>query len=137
VWGLLVLLALAISVVLAWRWHRVRKGFHLRKTAPQAPSSPQALQQALQHALQQGELAGITQALCALAGNADGQLDAVSARLEAGPQREAVQQLQAARWGGGNTQAALAALRSAFNTGPRWCKPKQQEDSLLPPLYPE
>jgi hypothetical protein len=133
VWSLL-LLALAISMVLAWRWQRGRRGFHLRKPSP---PSPQALQQTLQLALQQGDFAGITQTLCALAGDAHGPLDAVLARLEAGPQREAVQQLQAARWGGGNAQTALAALRSAFNTGPRWCKPKQPEASLLPPLYPK
>lgn len=85
-------------------------------------------------ALKAGDLAAIAHALAAEAGVATDELDA---RLAEPAQVAAVRQLQAARWGGGDPQAALHALRAAFAGGARWRQTKQAAKSLLPPLYPE
>lgn len=92
---------------------------------------------ALADALKQGELGGIAQALVAAAGAGADDLDAVRTRLDDAAQADAVAQLQAARWGGGDAAAALAALRSAFAGGARWRKSARPGKALLPPLYPE
>ena len=65
------------------------------------------------------------------------QLDAVHARLDDAGQQEAVRLLQAARWAGGDADAARAALRRAFAKGARWRQAARQMRAELPPLYPE
>ncbi len=97
-----------------------------------APSAP-----AVADALKQGDLAAIAHALCAAGGSRGDDLDALRNRLADPAQAEAVGRLQAARWGGGDAQGALAALRSAFAKGPRWRAPARKAEALLPPLYPE
>jgi len=66
-------------------------------------------------------------------------LDAVIQRLEPAEQREAVQRMQRARWGGeGDVSQARARLREVFKAGPRWRGgPAVAEKPLLAPLYPE
>ncbi|MBK9669997.1 MAG: hypothetical protein IPO74_08725 [Thermomonas sp.] len=63
-------------------------------------------------------------------------LDGVRARLDDTAQREAIERLQAARWGDGDAAVALVALRGAFAQGPRWRMRGRAPSSLLPPLYP-
>ena len=67
----------------------------------------------------------------------DGDLDALHARLGDPLQRDAVRAWQAARWGDGDVQAALVALRQAFRRGPRLRAAGDHARPLLPPLYPE
>ena len=94
--------------------------------------------QRLASALARGDLGAIVQALCAAPAPAAGDLDAVRARLADPPQRAAVDALQRARWGDGDNAATLAALRTAFASGPRWrTSAARAEPVLLPPLYPE
>ena len=129
------LLALGLIAALAW-W---------RKRAPAQPvvttPAPEPLREAsapdLGDALRQGDLAGIAWALRTQAGLARDDLDGVRARLDDPAQREAIVQLQAARWGNANPEPALAAMRLAFANGARWRKPQAKPAALLPPLYPE
>ncbi len=125
-WFLALVPVLLIGV---WRWRAARHPQPPSTSTPAAPQLPQALQQA--------DLAMIAQALCHAAGQPDGDLDAVLAHLASAAQRDAVRQLQAARWGGKETAATLAALRQAFAAGPQWQPTQQRAQSLLPALYPE
>lgn len=94
--------------------------------------------QRLASALARGDLGAIVQALCAAPAPVAGDLDAVRARLADPAQRAAVDALQRARWGDGDNAATLAALRTAFASGPRWrTSAARAEPVLLPPLYPE
>ncbi len=89
----------------------------------------------LRRALDTGGFDEVAQALCGLAGVGD--LDAVVGRLDDPAQREAVLQMQRARWGGaGDGPAARAALRTAFAGGPRWRTVVAAPAPELPPLYP-
>jgi hypothetical protein len=101
------------------------------QSAPQAP-------QTLAHALMRGELIQIARTLCAIAMPPAADLDAVRSRLADPAQRAAIDALQRARWGDGDTASTLAALRTAFASGPRWRTPATVSvPVLLPPLYPE
>lgn len=62
--------------------------------------------------------------------------DELVERLADPAQREAVQALRRARWGGGDGVAARAQLRQAFAQGPLWREAEQTAASPLPPLYP-
>ena len=130
-------LLLAIAMVAAFGWWRSRKRTPAAIAATGAPAQAEAPKPSIPAALKQGELALIAQALCADAGIRGDDLDAVRARLDDAAQAEAVEQLQAARWGGGDAASALAALRRAFAKGAHWRKPQARRESLLPPLYPE
>ena len=88
-------------------------------------------------ALGQGDLAAVAHALCSEAGLQGDDLDALPAKLDDTAQVEAIAALQAARWGGGDQQAALQGLRAAFAGGARWRPAKRSASSLLPPLYPD
>lgn len=106
----------------------------LRSTNQSAPQAPQTLA----HALMRGELSEIVRTLCAIATPPAADLDAVRARLADPAQRAAIDALQRARWGDGDTEFTLAALRAAFASGPRWRTPAiASVPVLLPPLYPE
>lgn len=90
------------------------------------------------NALARGNVAEIARLLCAMASPAAADLDAVHARLADPAQRAAVDALQRARWGDGDAAAAVAAMRAAFATGPRWrSATAPTAPVLLPPLYPE
>lgn len=93
---------------------------------------------ALRRALDTGDLAEVSAALCALASPPATDLDALSARLAPGPQREAIAGLQRARWGRGGEHAAgaRADVRAAFARGPDWLADGRADAPLLPPHYP-
>ncbi len=97
---------------------------------------PRAGDGGLKRALDAGDLGDVADALCMLADPPAADLDAVRARIDDAAQREAIAQLQRARWGGGDGTAARAALRSAFADGPRWRARDAAEAEPLPPLYP-
>ncbi|QNN47711.1 BatD family protein [Thermomonas brevis] len=130
--GLLALMAAALIAFLWWRRRDATRA--VTKETPAAPSTPGV---SLASALKAGDLAAIAHALAKDAGLATDDLDALRARLADSAQVDALHQLQAARWGGGDVQAALRALRAAFAGGARWRQTKQKAESLLPPLYPE
>ncbi len=90
----------------------------------------------LKQALDTGDLGDVADALCAMAKPPVADLDALRARLDDPAQATAVDQLQRARWADGDGSAARAALRAAFKSGPRWCKPASAPSEPLPPLYP-
>lgn len=129
------LLALAITLVGAWWWRR-RPMPRVDAPADARPASPPP-PPSLKEALAEGNLAGIAHALANAAGVAADDLDGVHARLDDAAQRDAVRALQAARWGGSDPGAALAALRAAFKRGPSLRADAGAARPLLPPLYPE
>ena len=89
----------------------------------------------LRRALDAGSLDEVTHILTAM-GGVDG-LDAVVAKLDDPAQRDALQRMQRARWGGeGDVSAARGQLREVFKAGPRWRQTTVVEKSLLDPLYP-
>lgn len=102
--------------------------------APAARSS--SAQRELRRALDTGELGEVEAALRALATPVAADLDTLQALLADPTQRDAVAALQRARWAGGDAAPARAAVRAAFAKGPRWVRPTQRAQDLLPPLYP-
>ena len=131
---LVMLLAIVIAgwvVIAGYRRH------HTASVTPVGVSPASQPVASLQQALHDGDLHGIGQVLAQQAGLATDDLDAVCAKLVDAAQISAVQQLQQARWGGGDAALALQALRKAFSAGAQWRKTSQQGKSLLPPLYPE
>ncbi len=89
-------------------------------------------------ALARGDVIEIARTLCAMAAPVAGDLDAVRAQLADQTQRAAVDALQRARWGDGDTAVAVAAMRAAFASGPRWrAAAAPTAPALLPPLYPD
>jgi hypothetical protein len=98
------------------------------------PDAVRANKPVLAQALAKGDPEAISQALCAAANAPD--LDGVRAKLDDPAQQSAVDALQRARWGGGDIESAVSALRSAFKRGPRWKTATAKSKELLPPLYP-
>ncbi|MCW4454648.1 BatD family protein [Flavobacterium sp. MXW15] len=126
--------ALLWLLTLAWALRRGR-GQPAREGAPTQPRSTSHGLPDLRRALEAGGLDEVERILCDMAGVAE--LDAVVARLQDPAQREALQRMQRARWGGGgDVAAARRALREALRDGPRWQAPAKAEKSELPPLYP-
>ena len=143
-WAGLVLLLLWLgAVAFAWRlWAtRGKAAAVARPSFPPAqghPSPSRADAQALTLALTRGNCGDIARTLCAMSTPVASDLEAVRARLADPAQRAAVEALQRARWGDGDTVATLAALRAAFASGPHWRMPiVRSEAALLPPLYPQ
>ncbi len=99
--------------------------------------SPGAGLRDLKRALDGGDLGDVADVLCAMADPPAADLDAVYARLDEAAQRDAIAQLQRARWGDGDAPAARAGLRTAFANGPRWRKTAAAATEPLPPLYPQ
>ncbi|MEG1680855.1 MAG: protein BatD, partial [Stenotrophomonas sp.] len=104
--------------------------------AQQAASSASRYSTAdLRRALDAGSLDEVAHILAAM-GGVDG-LDAVLEKLDDPAQRDALQRMQRARWGGeGDVSAARAQLREVFKAGPRWRHTAVAEKPLLDPLYP-
>lgn len=89
----------------------------------------------LRRALDAGSLDEVAHILAVMCG-VDG-LDAVLEKLDDPAQRDALQRMQRARWGGeGDVSAARAQLREVFKAGPRWRHTAVAEKPLLDPLYP-
>ena len=128
---------LGIGLVAALAWWRKRMPARPVVATRTLETAPEVAAPSLANALRQGDLAVIAWALCTEAGVARDDLDAVSAHLDHQAQRDAIAQLQAARWGHANHEPALAAMRHAFAHGARWRKPEAKAVALLPPLYPE
>lgn len=103
---------------------------------PPAGVDPRALRHSLRQLLDSGDPGDIADTLCALASPPAADLDTLQARLADPAQQAAVAQLQRARWGDGDMPAARAALRAAFQPGPRWRTPADAAPEPLPPLYP-
>jgi len=126
-------------MTLAWAWRRRRQpaasgASHAvvgPVTAAQMPSRS-ALRRALDHE-------GLDE-IVAMLGRLGGVhgLDAVLARLADPAQRQALRDMQAARWSreGGDATQARQALRRAFHDGPHWQPPQTAENTGLAPLYP-
>ncbi len=133
-WLLPLLLLLVALAVVAVRRRRARldAGTSHQPDAPAAAPPP-----SLDAALRAGDFGDIRRALAAQAGLQRDDFDMLLGRLDDPAQVEAMRWMQAARWGGGDLQAALQALRIAFSGGARWRPTKQGAQSLLPPLYPD
>ena len=129
---------LGLAVLLGgWRLARRRHPAADAITAHASNShDSQAHAPSLAEALKSGVLADIAQALCASAGLLGEDLDALRKCLDDAAQIAAVDELQAARWGGGKATAALASLRAAFGKGLRLRRKAKAVADLLPPLYP-
>ena len=145
VWPLTtVVFALLWLVTLGWALHRRpspardRDGGEVDGAARVgAGADPRLRLRAVRDALQGGDLHAIADALCALMQPPAEGLDALAERLEPAAQREAIAQLQRARWADGDASAARAAVRAAFRDGPRWREQEADDDTpALPPLYP-
>lgn len=139
-----------------WLWPALAAGFALlwlatliwglsRRHAPAVARGGPAAQTAsagsrystadLRRALDAGSLDEVAHILAAM-GGVDG-LDAVLQKLDDPAQRDALQRMQRARWGGeGDVSAARAQLREVFKAGPRWRQTTVVEKPLLDPLYP-
>ena len=132
-----VLFALAWLLTLAWGLHRRPRA--ARDAAPGKKVAAIAVVPALpglHRALRGGDLADIADALCACAAPPAPGLDAVHAALADPAQRDAVAQLQRARWSDGDPATARQSLRVAFKDGPRWRPASAPRRDALPPLYP-
>ena len=129
--GALVLLLVPALATLLWR----RRASVLAVGGSKRMELPPP--ESLTAALAGGDLARIAHALVQQAGVLIGDLDAVQARLQESTQRDAVALLQASRWGGGDAQVALRALRAAFAGGAHWRRTATPKSEVLPPLYPD
>lgn len=129
--------ALLWLVTLIWGLSRRRATVVVQGTRANAANVPGSAYGTadLRRALDAGSLDEVAHILAAMAG-VDG-LDAVLDRLDDSAQREALQRMQRARWGGeGDVSAARARLREVFKAGPRWRQTAVVEKPLLDPLYP-
>ncbi|HEV8695374.1 MAG TPA: hypothetical protein VGQ93_14510 [Lysobacter sp.] len=90
----------------------------------------------LKRALDSGDLGEVAEVLCAMPVPPVRTADELLVRLDDVAQRDAVQALQHARWGGGDGVRARQLLRAAFAKGPRWRAMETPKPPLLPPLYP-
>lgn len=133
------MLALLWAATLLWAW-RLWNG--RRRARPNAPSSAPVARGydafAYKRLLDNGSLAEIADALCAMASPVAKDLDGLRAMLDDPMQRAAIDALQRARWRDGSVAETRAQLRAAFADGPRW-RPQRRAaaPAILPPLYPE
>lgn len=142
-----------IALALAVGWMATLLVVATRRTRPRATATQDGASPAngvdtsrrrgatrkLRRLLDEGDLAGIEHALVASAPGPCGGLAEVSRLLQEDAQREAVDLLAKARWGGGDPGQAREALRRAFREGPAWrsdASPGQAPSDPVPPLYP-
>jgi len=126
-------------LTLAWAWHRrrsplaVASGPATATTAPADRPSRAELRRALDH-LGLDEIVTLLGAM----GGVGGSVEAVLAQLADPAQRQALRDMQAARWSrdGGDAAQARQALRRAFHDGPHWQPAPAPANTALPPLYP-
>lgn len=91
---------------------------------------------ALKQLIDVGDFEQIATVLRSLARPPAADDDELVERLVDPEQREAVQALRRARWGGGDGVAARNQLRAAFARPPQWREVAVEAPSPLPPLYP-
>lgn len=91
---------------------------------------------ALKQLIDVGDFEQIATVLRSLARPPAADDDELVERLADPEQREAVQALRRARWGGGDGVAARNQLRAAFARAPQWREVAVEVASPLPPLYP-
>ncbi|WMJ70337.1 BatD family protein [Stenotrophomonas sp. 24(2023)] len=139
-------LALAAGLVvlwlltLWWGWRRGRGPRSAGGTPPDGAGTAAgrglaATPAVLRQALDADGFDAIERVLCTMAGVA--RLEQVIERLADPRQRELLQQLQEARWGGqGDLPGLRQHLRAAFRDGPRWVPAGTAADTALAPLYP-
>ncbi|MEH6421688.1 hypothetical protein, partial [Pseudomonas sp. CGJS7] len=137
--GLFALLWLA---TLVWALHlrsQPQRAFAPVDAGPAAASAPASLalnMPALRQLIDTGDFERIAGVLRGLARPPAADDDELVERLADPAQREAVQALRRARWGGGDGVAARNLLRAAFATPPQWRQTQAETASALPPLYP-
>lgn len=125
-------------LTLAWAWRRRRVAAPGASHAAVGPAASAQVPSRgeLRRALDHEGLDEIV-ALLGRMGGVHG-LDAVLARLADPAQRQALSDMQAARWSRDGVDATQArqALRRAFHDGPHWQRPQAAENTGLAPLYP-
>ena len=132
-----VVFALLWLVTLAWGLNRRHAAHAPSAAAPQgAHVSGHGSLPDLKRALDTGDLGDVSDALRALAKPPAADLDALQQKLDDPAQREAIERLRRARWGGGDAAQARAAVRAAFKHGAVWRKGEKSAAVPLPPLYP-
>jgi len=135
-WVLAALLFAALWLfTLVWGLHRGDAGKAPPRPQGDTPPPPSG-QVDLKRLIDRGDLGDVADALCAMAHPPARDLDEARERLADPAQREAVDELQRARWGGGSAVTAREALRRAFASGPQWRSVPTRTASPLPPLYP-
>ena len=138
VWVLVALLFAALWLcTLVWGLHRGDAARAAMKPDGETPAPPPSGHVDLKRLIDRGDLGDVADALCTMAHPPARDLDEVRGRLADADQREAVDELQRARWGSGSAVTAREALRRAFAKGPSWREPSASTHaSPLPPLYP-
>jgi hypothetical protein len=125
-----------LTLVWAWRRRRPPVAAETEPTGRPSVASQRPSRGELRRALDHESVDEIVAVLGAMGGVRG--LDAVLARLADTPQRQALRDMQAARWSreGGDTGQARQALRRAFHDGPHWQPASAPANTGLPPLYP-
>ncbi|MGO4263385.1 BatD family protein [Lysobacter sp. TAB13] len=138
-----VLFALLWLATLLWALHlRAQpRAFAAAKPAAQQAAGTEAAAltlnlPALRQLIDVGDFDHIASVLRGLARPPARDDDELIERLADPGQREAVQALRRARWGGGDGVAARTALRAAFAKAPQWRQTQGEAASPLAPLYP-
>jgi cbb3-type cytochrome oxidase subunit 3 len=129
-----------ITLIWAWQlWAQRRRRSARAARLPAADGAARGYDAfAYKRLFDNGSLAEISAALCAMAQPAANDLDRLRRLLDDPAQRAAIDALQRARWGDGGVIEARAQLRAAFADGPRWRRRRgAQTPAMLPPLYPE
>lgn len=129
-------LALLWLLTLLWGWRRGRRSDSVATVGADTGAAPvRGSLLELRRALDGEGFDQVEAQLCAMAGVE--RLEQVIARLRDPQQRQLLQALQQARWGGGGDAAALRArLRESFRDGPHWLPADSTADTGLAPLYP-
>lgn len=132
-------LAVLWLLTLLWGWQRGR-----RPPAPASVAGASAVPTVasgrtglaeLRRALDAEGFEQVEAQLCAMAGVE--RIEQVIARLGDPAQREVLQALQQARWGGqGDLSSLRARLREVFRDGPHWSAATGAAETGLAPLYP-
>jgi hypothetical protein len=145
VFGLVPIAILALLWALAlgwggWMWSqrsRGRRGRRVRaRDAPPPRTGYDAF--AYKRLFENGSLAEISEALCAMAQPRLRDLDRLRSMLDDAAQRAALDALQRARWNDGDIAELRIQLRRAFADGPHWRSVGiDRTPPILPPLYPE
>ncbi|MCU1089312.1 BatD family protein [Stenotrophomonas maltophilia] len=132
-------LALLWLLTLLWGWQRGRRprvaAPVASKGAVPAVATGRAGVAELRRALDGEGFDQVEAHLCAMAGV--DRIEQVIARLDDPAQRQVLQDLQQARWGGQGDLATLRTrLREVFRDGPHWSSVVDAANTGLPPLYP-